>query len=500
MKKILSFITPYLLIFYFITFFYTNNVGDFDFKDCLIIFFIISGIIFPIQLILQKIIKNSVKSDLVLLVPIIGFFTFGHLNLLLNDYDIEFGKYRYLLPVYLGIISIAYYCIIRYDFDIKKIPTVTISIISIIIIISFTNLQIYDPYFESTEFNINREIMAPDIFYIVPDEYPGQKNLMKHFGMENNDFNNYLKDHNFKIYETYSNYHRTLNSIPSTFNMGYIDSSFNEKTHPMYTKQEIDNSNLFRFLKHFDYKISTASSYGMDNSLDNAKNYCASSLNIDLIKNISQTTVLQIFTDDILEYIAKDRLCVFTFHEDLVLDNENPNFVYVHLPVPHRDFDLEWHNNRFTFLDDEDLFDEIIYNDKVLENEEKMKFVKNLKFTNSVLMKIIDKILIENNNSIIIINGDHGFRGESTNRGMGDEMKPISFDEIIYDYNTILAVFSQTEIDFPSQVSNVNIFRIILNQVFEQELEILDDEFYLLCKDSGEMRKIKQTEDYITCT
>lgn len=496
MKKILSFITPYLLIFYFITFFYTNNVGDFDFKDCLIIFFIISGIIFPIQLILQKIIKNSVKSDLVLLVPIIGFFTFGHLNLLLNDYDIEFGKYRYLLPVYLGIISIAYYCIIRYDFDIKKIPTVTISIISVMIMISFMNLQIYDPYYESTEFNINREIMAPDIFYIVPDEYPGQKNLMKHFDMENNDFNNYLKDHNFKIYETYSNYHGTLNSIPSTFNMGYIDSSFNQKTNPMYTKQEIDNSNLFRFLKHFDYKISTASSYGMDNSLDNAKNYCASSLNIDLIKNISQTTVLQIFTDDILEYLAKDRLCVFTFHEDLVLDNENPNFVYVHLPVPHRDFDQSF----YSFLDDEGLFDEIIYNDKVLENEEKMKFVKNLKFTNSVLMKIIDKILIENNNSIIIINGDHGFRGESTERGMGDEMKPISFDEIIYDYNTILAVFSQTEIDFPSQVSNVNIFRIILNQVFEQESEILDDEFYLLCKDSGEMRKIKQTEDYITCT
>ena len=105
------------------------------------------------------------------------------------------------------------------------------------------------------------------------------------------------------------------------------------------------------------------------------------------------------------------------------------------------------------------MFDEIIYNDKVLENEEKMKFVKNLKFTNSVLMKIIDKILIENNNSIIIINGDHGFRGESTNRGMGDEMKPVSFDEIIYDYNTILAIFSQTEIDFPSQVSNVNVFK-----------------------------------------
>ena len=58
---------------------------------------------------------------------------------------------------------------------------------------------------------------------------------------------------------------------------------------------------------------------------------------------------------------------------------------------------------------------------------------------------------------------------------MGDEMKPVSFDEIIYDYNTILAVFSQTEIDFPSQVSIVNIFRIILNQIFEQKLEILDD-------------------------
>ena len=63
-----------------------------------------------------------------------------------------------------------------------------------------------------------------------------------------------------------------------------------------------------------------------------------------------------------------------------------------------------------------------------------------------------------------------------------------------------MAVFSQTQIDFPSEVSNVNIFRIILNQIFEQKLEILDDEFYLLCKDSGEMRKIKEFEDSITCT
>ena len=79
---------------------------------------------------------------------------------------------------------------------------------------------------------------------------------MKHFDMENNDFNNYLKDNNFKIYEAYSNYHGTLNSIPSTFNMGYIDSSFNQKTNPMYTKQEIDNSNLFLAQIHFLHVMS----------------------------------------------------------------------------------------------------------------------------------------------------------------------------------------------------------------------------------------------------
>ena len=505
-EKILGFVTPHLLIFYFITFFYTNNIGDFDFENCLIIFVIISGIVFPIQLSLQKIIKNSVKSNLVLLILLIGFFTFGNVNLLLNDYDIEIGKYRFLLPIYLGIISIVFYCIIKYELDIKKISKVMVTTVLMMIILSFMNLQMYETHYESTEYNSltmskindlfkNDERVAPDIFYIVPDEYPGDENMSKHFGVENNDFNDYLKNHNFKIYEAYSNYHATLNSIPSTFNMEYIDPSFNQKTNPMHTKQEIDNSNFIRFLKYFNYKISTASSYSMDNNLDSAKNYCSSLLNIDLIKNISQATVLQIFTNDILEYLSKDRLCVFTIHEDLILDNENPNFVYIHLPVPHRDFNQTY----YSFLDDENYLDEVIYNDEILDDEVKKNFMRNLKFSNTLLMKMIDKILLENNNSIIIINGDHGFRGEITNRGMGNEIRPVSFNELISDYNTILAVFSQTEIDFPPQVSNVNVFRIIINQIFEQELEILDDEFYLLCKDSGQMREIKEFEDSITC-
>ena len=80
----------------------------------------------------------------------------------------------------------------------------------------------------------------PDIYYIIPDGYPGPKSLQTILNYDNSNFQNFLIEKGFFVAtESYSNYENTRFSIPSTLNMNYINHIYDETKSVDYIDKEL---------------------------------------------------------------------------------------------------------------------------------------------------------------------------------------------------------------------------------------------------------------------
>jgi len=412
---------------------------------------------------------------------------------MLIENNMEIGRYRYLIPIYLGILSPIIFVILRNRIDLKKITTISFSIIIVLILISSTNLKFNESHYEDIEL-LNPGIdNYPDIFYIVPDEYAGDATLKTQFVFDNSKFYNMLYEKGFQVIpSSYSNYRASSLSISSTLNFDYIKSSYNEIHSPLMTVDELSDNNLFNFLRNNDYKIITASGVYISDNLKNvSENRCTKFINYDLFRHVLQSTALKSFTYEILFPLFNDHSCQFTFHNDLNLDKNDHHFVYVHYGIPHTP-KMEYEDGKYFYSKEV-----LKYKQKNLDELEQ-EYLHNIKLANSEIKKLVESIISYNPNAIIIINSDHGYRDIHKTQDASNSML-VDQHAILSDYNTLMAIYSPTELVFPTEISSVNLFRTVLNQVYNQDLEILPNEYYYGCTQTGEFTRVDTTEGVINC-
>ena len=66
--------------------------------------------------------------------------------------------------------------------------------------------------------------IKPDIYYIIPDEYPSNYALKQFFGFDNIEFLTFLETNDFHVVNnSFSNYPSTIQSLTSSLNMEYLD-------------------------------------------------------------------------------------------------------------------------------------------------------------------------------------------------------------------------------------------------------------------------------------
>jgi len=96
---------------------------------------------------------------------------------------------------------------------------------------------------------------------------------------------------------------------------------------------------------------------------------------------------------------------------------------------------------------------------------DRAKYIQYLRYTNTVLLKIVDEIIQSNKTPpVIILMSDHGFRWLPG----GDDTYAFSnlFSIYLPDKNYGL---------FNDSITNVNVFRALLNAKFCQQLPMLKD-------------------------
>ncbi len=460
-------------------------------------------IIIPSWMFLKIILKDKVKSALIVSFLVILFFTYSPIFLVIDDFTIngeDVGRHSFLLISFLlfGISGIIF--LIKTKQDLKIISDI-INIVSLIIVsiilVSIVTYSFENSYsveienFENIK-SIQQMDEVPDIYYIIFDGYAGKTSLKNISGHDNQEFLNILQDQGFFIQEkSYANYAHTFLSIPSVLNMQYLN----------YLAEDLDgsksraipyelgsNNKVMNFVKSQGYvTVNFDSGWGFtrdmkssdlkicgDNKLFNSE-FLITLMNNSMLNPI----YVKFFETDKIEGM----LCIFDELPKIKERTTKPIFVFAHVFSPHPPY----------IFDEDGQIRQLETLDPRIESEDsldKEKYIGQLKFLNKKIIEVVKQLLDSEKQPIIIIQSDHGtaftFGNDKKNWDIPtDEMVNERMDSI----NWIFLPGNTTNI-FSESTTNVNTFRILFNHYFKTEFEILEDKVYLATDGSYELEDV----------
>lgn len=312
----------------------------------------------------------------------------------------------------------------------------------------------------------------PDIYYIMLDGYPRSDVLEEYFGFDNSGFDDSLIERKFFIAKnSHTNYSQTALAIPSILNMSYIKDLSEQKGIPLEELIELYNNNkTLHFLKSGGYRwINNNNFYraGVNHSA-NINLECGASN--EFLKELIGVTVLRpldLIRNHQRQDLRSDGFCVM---ENFSANVPGPQFTFSHLLSPHPPYVYG--------ADGEDVSEvnlSLSSADRWLAKE---PFVEQLKFINKRVVEEANEILNNSNNSIIVIQSDHGTLSSATEAHTLADTRKVVLKERHRNYLAIhLPDYCNKDLLHDS-ISGVNTFRIIFNACFGSNYEMLADKIY----------------------
>ncbi len=335
--------------------------------------------------------------------------------------------------------------------------------------------------------------LKPDIYFLVFDELASSKSISAYIGKDNFALDSFLtKQHFYVIPNSKSNYNWTIYSIISTLNMEYlpkwIEPVMNDPKVYFWGSSSILNNSLFSILRQEDYNIYNYQPISFEN-----KDWPGVSNFNDLKDNhFYFKTLPGRIKRDIFWNYTKLNISLIENHQMRLINNRNkrkkqlfdstislvrntahirgnPKFVYGHFMLPHDPYIFDKFGNvkppeKTVFIKKEDYYNAYF--------EQTLFVTKTI--TNLALY------LKENckRNTIIIIEGDHGYRPNMNYTGG-------------YTFQNFNAIY------FPDQqyhqlydsISPVNTFRIVLNKYFNARLPLLVDSSIIVTEQNETIKK-----------
>ena len=312
----------------------------------------------------------------------------------------------------------------------------------------------------------------PDIYFILADEYAGNKELKDLFQFDDSVFLNQLARLSFHtIPESQSNYNYTPFSVASMLNMNYLDLKGKERAKPdlTYSYEEIRDNRMLQFLRFHGYDLYNYSVFDFEGQPARTRE---TFLPVKT-RLITAQTFLSRFDKEIRfnlvsRWKSKKNLKIITYYNKT--NNENiysltwklaeqkismPKFVYAHLMMPHYPYYFDRNGKEQPF-------------EKLLEGNQSNKeaYIEYLQYSNKKLLELVQHILESSPTPpIIVLAGDHGFR---------HFIEPV---DLKYYFLNLVSVHlpSKNYAGFNDSLTGVNLFRAVLNAQFDQHLPFLKD-------------------------
>jgi hypothetical protein len=451
--------------------------------------------------VLARLLHSWHRAGLLVSLFLILFFAYGHLYESIKlGIGSDVGRHRYLAPLYLATAGFLTWWILR---RVRR-PEAATGILNVVALaaLAFPVVSLLRSGIAglsaspiALEGEARLELPAgqrpPDVYFIVVDGYARQDTLRDVYDLDNSEFLNFLEGRGFYVArDSRSNYAQTGLSLASTLNLDYIEAIVPDAGEGTTGRDVlwrlIKNSQVRRQLEALGYVTVAFSSGLAGTELTDADYYITAGAvdeDLGLVGStpfeslMIETSALRLISDGVvaLPRLFPDVRYPYEVHRGRIrniLDNlgdlpetEEPKFVFAHIIAPHPPFVFAADGSpitpevpftlRFTFDAGDPTGADYItgYRDQV-------------RFVNSQLEQVVTAIL-ENSEvpPVIIIEGDHG---PDSNSGQ------VSY--VQERMTNLIAVYAPTgDAGLYPDLTPVNVFRVVFNEVFGADYPILDD-------------------------
>ena len=453
--------------------------------DIIIPISIIVSISLIIFIVLKLILKDSKKAALIVSIGLVLFFTYGHFYNIIKGlaiFEEVIGRHRFIIiPFILGFVIPTYFIInskINFQNITKIVNVISLVLVGMVILnislFGITEIESYSTkYFERNYNSVELQNIygTPNVYYIILDEYGGPEST-EYLNYDNSNFYEFLKDKNFIIpKKSTSNFPMTNFSITTSMNMEYVNDISNivgkDSKNYLPLREMLYNSKVIENFKSLGYKIVIfeSGSATPENFVLIDEIICQKQgIDSILLNTISRASMLGYFAERYEEGKIRDRVnCAFSEIKTIENNIEKPIFAFVHILLPHSPYVFGPNG------------EPVIPGNPISSEkwDEKVAYIDQLKYANKEIKKVIEKIIQNDEKSIIILQSDHG-------SGFDIDWKNPT-DPMILQRLSILNAYYVPEIsenEFDEYITPVNSFRIIFNNYFDAGYEILEDKNY----------------------
>jgi hypothetical protein len=319
----------------------------------------------------------------------------------------------------------------------------------------------------------------PDIYYIIADGYAREDALQRYYGYDNSEFSAWLESRGFYVArESWSNYPMTFMSLASSLNMRFVNDDAAQIVERRRGASEYDRTPFYRLIqraevperlqqKGYRYAQTLTHWGGTDRSGDADIRYkFAPFLGDEFAGTLANMTLLRVVSptlDQLHHFVAGSvsRMAAI----------EGPTFGFVHLLLPHNPYVFDRHGAvvaRYPLT--------IALDQQNRAWRLREPYVEQLKYTNTLLKRMIDDILARSSvPPVIILQGDHGSAISGFAGGTAPHApEPRERLAILNAYRVPEAMRARL---YPG-ITPVNTFRLLLSTQFGDDLPVLPDSSY----------------------
>jgi hypothetical protein len=297
--------------------------------------------------------------------------------------------------------------------------------------------------------------VRPDVYYIILDSYTSSESLRRFWQFDNADFEKFLADRGFCVAsKSRTPYLATGPSIASSLNMSFLG---NKKLSAREIFSLIDSSTVAGFFEAQGYKMinlslfdvrGTPKFYGHD--------FFAYTESGSFLMYCFKRTLITRLKDELSKSSTFSQINLRIRNQLLTQarsSQHSAEFVYAHFMLPHAPFVFDSTGKVLNVFQMKGARDKSGYLDQVL-------------YANKMIEEIVDTILAKSGGlAVIVIQGDHGSRYLSE-EGSGEEAHSIM---------NAYHMPSNKRVSLSQSTGPANSFRIIINECFGGNLDLLDD-------------------------
>ncbi len=308
----------------------------------------------------------------------------------------------------------------------------------------------------------------PDIYYIILDMYARADFLREVYHVDNSEFLSYLAERGFYVAaKSRSNYPYTILSLPSSLNLMYLDQvakQVGEESTNLYPAVVmLKNNRVFQYLGSLGYNIVAFSSgYGISEIQDADVYMAPSGWRPTEFQNILADSTPLVLLRKTQDQVRRE-LVLYTFdHLADAAQNDSPDLVFAHIPAPHYPFVFGPNGEHVASKPEFDYeYDEFI---EVYGNQ--------LLFVNKQMQNVIEEILTKSTTPpIIVLQADHGPYSAAYSGDADGWPEKFAILNAYYFPDQNYEALSE-------DITPVNTFRVIFNNYFDMDYELLENRSY----------------------